>query len=297
VAAFVIGAYSMGVHSRSRTATLAVATGAAVVVSVVFGSGIVPVPSALLPFLLLIPAWLIGNAVRIPTLQAEAMRERALRIEREHEAAKAAAVAAERARIARELHDVVAHSVGVMVVQSGAARQVIRQEPEAAQESMLAVEASGRQALTELRRLLDLLGEEQERAELQPQPGVGQLGALVARMTAAGQPVELLVEGAPRPLPPGLDLTVYRVVQEALTNALKYARGARTQVLLRYEDGSLELHVLDDGVPDRPPEAAGTGRGLVGMRQRVAMYGGELQAGLRPQRGYAVRARPPVEPA
>jgi signal transduction histidine kinase len=159
---------------------------------------------------------------------------------------------------------------------------------------MLAVEASGRQALTELRRLLDLLGEDEAPAELQPQPGVDELGPLVERITAAGQPVEMHVEGTPRPLPPGLDLTVYRVVQEALTNAIKYARGARTEVFLSYAETALELQVLDDGpgVPD-----GGTGRGLIGMRQRVAMYGGELEAGLRPGRGYAVRARIPLDAA
>jgi signal transduction histidine kinase len=295
VAAFVTGAYSLGVHARRRAVSIGAVAVAASVIAIVFGQGAVPpISAALLPFLLLPPAWLVGWALRVPRLRAEALHERALRLEREREIATAQAVAGERTRIARELHDVVAHTVSVMVVQAGAARQVLRQSPDAAGESLLLVEASGRDALRELRHLLELLGEDGAEAALSPQPGAAQLGALVERMVAAGQPVELHVSGEPQALPAGLDLAVYRIAQEALTNALKYARGARTEVRLDYAPGELRLEVLDEGgTPPPVPESAG--RGLVGMRQRVAMYGGELHAGLRPGRGFAVRARLPLE--
>jgi signal transduction histidine kinase len=296
VAAFVVGAYSLGGHARRRAFSVGAVAIAASVVAVVFGQGVVPpIPAAALPFLLLLPAWLLGWALRVQRLRAEALHERALRLEREREIATARAVASERTRIAHELHDVVAHTVSVMVVQAGAARQVLRQSPDAAGESLLSVEASGRDALRELRHLLVLLGEDAGEPVLSPQPGAAQLGALIERMVAAGQPVELRVTGEPRALPAGLDLAVYRVAQEALTNALKYARGARTEVRLDYGVGELCLEVLDEGEASPTPGVAeGGGRGLVGMRQRVAMYGGELQAGLRPGRGFAVRARLPL---
>jgi len=298
-AALAVGAYSLGAHSRSRALSLAAAAVAASLIAIaivpgqVQGHGISPV---VLPFVLLLLAWLVGGAIRVPTVRAEAMRERALRLEREREIAMAGAAAAERSRIARELHDVVAHSVSVMVVQAGAARQVLLKTPEAAGESLLAVEASGREAMRELRHLLQLLAGEPVEPSLAPQPGAGQIASLVERLVAAGQPVELWITGIPRPLPPGLDLTVFRIVQEALTNALKHAPGARTEVTLEYGDRELRLDVLDEGPHVAAPEG-GTGRGLLGMRERVAIYGGSLEAGLRPGSGFAVRVRLPMEPA
>lgn len=293
IAACMVGAYSVGVQSRQRwISLLAVFVAAALVALELHRGQVPPLPPALLPFILLVPSWLVGGAIRVPVLRAEAMRERALRLESEREAVVAGAAAAERARIARELHDVVAHSVSVMVVQAGAARQVLPRSPEAASESLLAVEASGREALSELRHLLELLSEDGGEPSLAPQPGVDQLDALVERMTAAGQPVELRMTGTRRRLSPGLDLIVYRIVQEALTNALKYAAGARTQVLLAYGEQDLSVEVFDEG--ERPPAANGAGRGLLGMRQRVAVYGGEFEAGPRSLRGFSVRARLPL---
>jgi signal transduction histidine kinase len=294
VAAFVIGGYSLGVHARRRALSLLAVAVAALILAIVFGHGdLPPIPAALLPFTLLLPAWLLGWALRVPRLRAGAMHERALRLEREREIATSQAVSAERTRIARELHDVVAHTVSVMVVQAGAARQLLRRSPDSADESLLSVEASGRDALRELRHLLELLGEDGGEPSLTPQPGAAQIGALVDRMVAAGQPVELRMSGEARPLPTGLDLAVYRIVQEALTNALKYARGARTDVLVDYGSDELRLEVVDEG--DGAPAPDGTGRGLIGMRQRVEMYGGQLQAGPRPGRGFAVRARLPLD--
>ena len=301
IAALAVGAYSLGAHSRRRALSLAATAAAASVIAIAIvlehGQGHAPpISPVLVPFVLLLPAWLVGGAIRVPTVRAEAMRERALRLEREREIAMAGAAAAERSRIARELHDVVAHSVSVMVVQAGAARQVLPKTPEAAGESLLAVEASGREALRELRHLLQLLTDGPREPSLAPQPGAGQIGSLVERLVAAGQPVELWITGIPRPLPPGLDLTIFRIVQEALTNALKHAPGARTEVTLEYGDRELRLDVLDEGPSVAAPEG-GTGRGLLGMRERVAIYGGSLEAGRRPGRGFAVRVRLPMEPA
>ncbi len=229
--------------------------------------------------------------------------ERLRRAEAEHEAQTRRAVEAERARIASELHDVVTHNVSVMVVQAGAARSVLASSPDEAREALLAVEASGRTAMGELRHLLGLLapagGDE---AVLVPQPGVSQVRALVDRVRAAGLDVELSVTGT-RDLPPGVDLAAYRVVQEALTNVIKHAGAARAAVALEYRPDDLLITVTDDGRP--APEPSGSwgspgssgpnGRGLIGLRERIALYGGELDAGPRPGGGWRVRARIPLE--
>jgi len=206
------------------------------------------------------------------------------------------ALADERQRIARELHDVVAHSVSVMVVQTGAARTLLTRAPDQAAEALLAVERSGREALGELRALLGLLTQADAEPALAPQPGLGQLDRLVERVGEAGLPIELHVDGTPRALPPGLDLTAYRILQEALTNALKYAGGARTTVTVEFGERELRLEVLDAGV-QKPNGQAGAGRGLLGMHERVAVYGGHLETGQRPEGGFAVRARLPLQSA
>ena len=198
--------------------------------------------------------------------------------------------------MARELHDVVAHGVSVMLIQSGAARQVVYTSPDRAEEALLTVEATGREAMAELRRLLGILNEEGEATGLAPQPGVDQLAALVERVRDAGLPTELAIDGAPRPLPASLDVTVYRIVQEALTNALRYARRAATLVRVSYEPDQLRLEILDDGPTVSADVAEGSGRGLVGMEQRAALVGGRLEAGPRLGGGYAVRAWLPLEP-
>ncbi|NUT37767.1 MAG: sensor histidine kinase [Hamadaea sp.] len=229
-------------------------------------------------------------------------------------AAVGAAVSAERDRIARELHDIVSHNVSLMIIQAGAARQVVGGAPQDATDALLAVESSGREAMTELRALLGLLrpgGDGDD--DLTPQPGMSRLDELVDRVAFAGLPVELRVEGEPRPLPPGIDLTAYRVIQEALTNALKHAPGARAEVHVRYTDRHLRLEVLNTGPsvlteseppypalspapqPQPPPEPAeDQGRGLLGLRERVAAFGGSLDARRRLGGGFRVRARIPL---
>jgi len=229
-------------------------------------------------------------------LQTEALRERSQQLERERELSTRLARADERQRIARELHDVVAHSVSVMVVQAGAARTLVGRDSERAATALLAVEASGRQALGELRHLLGLLTDADAEPTLAPQPGLDQLGPLIERVNQSGLSVDLGIDGMRRPLSPGLDLTAYRIVQEALTNALKYARGARTQVHVDFGEKELRVEVVDGGGTSLDG-VSGAGRGLLGMRERVAIYDGELEAGPRPEGGFAVRARLPLDMA
>jgi signal transduction histidine kinase len=217
---------------------------------------------------------------------------RAELLELEHEAA----LRAERARIARELHDVVTHSVSVMVLQTGAARQIMSHDAERSRAMLASVEGSGRAALDELRRLLDLLSDADEGAPLAPQPGVTEIPSLIDQVRHAGLAVDLRVEGEPRAISNGVALAAYRIVQEALTNVLKHAGGASTSVVLRWGSRELELEILDLGAEhgpdghDSPP-----GRGLTGMRERAAMYGGTLDAHHKPDGGYAVRARIPLQ--
>jgi signal transduction histidine kinase len=289
VCSIMVAAYSVGAYCRYRLASLGALVATAVVIDVVFHGGLPPIPDTAGPFVALIPLWLVGNAMRTRQLRIDASEERAIRLERENELSTRAALAEERARIARELHDVVAHSVSVMVVQAGAARQVLPTSPEEARQALLAVESTGRDAMTELRGLLDVLGDDGGMA-LAPQPGMEQVDRLVQRVRDAGLPVELHVEGARRPLPVGVDLAAYRIVQEALTNALKFSGLAPTTVVLDYRAEELKLEVLDEGSAVAPSERAEAGRGLAGMRDRVAVYGGSLEAGPRPVRGYAVRA-------
>jgi signal transduction histidine kinase len=219
------------------------------------------------------------------------------RIVREREVATREAVTAERAAIARELHDVVAHHMSVMVVQAGAARAVGERDPAATAEALRQIEASGRTGLAEMRRLLEVLKAEEDGDGRAPQPGLARLTELLDAMRASGLPVEAVVEGTPRVLSPGVDLSAYRIVQEALTNSLRHAGGASARVVVRYEPHALELEIADDG-PGSPedPEASG-GHGLIGMRERVQLFGGELETGPRPGGGFLVVARLPSEPA
>jgi signal transduction histidine kinase len=220
------------------------------------------------------------------------LHERAERAERERETAARVAVAEERARIARELHDVVAHSVSVMVLQTGAVRRLLDEHQTREREALGAVERTGREALAEMRRLLGVLRAPDEQAELAPQPGLSELPALVARTEAAGLPVALRVEGEPSALPLGIDLSAYRIVQEALTNTLKHAGPAHAEVAIRYERDSIDIEIADDG--RRAPTDNGGGHGLVGMRERATLYGGELTAEAREGGGFVVHARLPV---
>ena len=239
-------------------------------------------------------AWVAGRGIRSRQARADDFEAQVVRVEREREAKAREAVADERARIARELHDVVSHSVGVIVIQAQAAQQLEVGE-EAVARSLRAIESSGQQALVEMRRLLGLLRREDEELALAPQPSLRYLDHLAATVREAGLPVDLRVEGEVAALPPGVDVSAYRIVQEALTNALKHAGPARARVLVRYGAGEVELEISDDG----PGPAVGNGdggHGLVGMRERVSVYGGELESGGLPEGGYAVRVRLPFAP-
>ena len=236
---------------------------------------------------------LIAYALQQRAKRAAELEERASRLERELEERAHAEVLAERTRIARDLHDLVAHSVSLMTVQAGAARLLLPADPARARESLRSVEETGREALADLRRLFGIVRSEEGDSALTPQPGLARLDALVEQSRTAGLPVEVAIEGKRRMLPPGVDLTAYRIVQEALTNALKHAGPARAQVTIRYGREVLDLEITDDGRCTRNGE--GTGHGLVGMRERVALYGGEFEAGPRRRDGYAVHARLPIE--
>jgi signal transduction histidine kinase len=236
--------------------------------------------------------WLAGFALSSKLVQAREAEERATRLEQERAEEARRAVDEERQRIARELHDVVAHSVSVMTVQAGGVRRLLRPEQEREREALLQIEETGRQALAEMRRLLGILRQPTEQPTLKPQPGMGSLGDLIKQVREAGLPVEYRIQGDPIPLPPGVDLSAYRIVQEALTNALKHAGPARAKVAVRYGPDALELEIENDGAGNG--QGDGTGHGQVGMRERVALYGGKLESGPRAGGGYAVRARLPV---
>jgi signal transduction histidine kinase len=300
-------AYSAIVYSPYRRLALLCVATAAVIVTAAFPSTAPHVPERLTALLVLLPTAAVATAMRTWRQRAGDSAERLHRAQAEHEAQTRRAVEAERARIASELHDVVTHNVSVMVVQAGAARRVLDSSPGLATEALLAVEASGRTAMTELRYLLGLLAPAgpddhapgEQDAVLVPQPGLGQVGALVDRVRAAGLPAELITDGA-RVLPPGVDLAAYRVVQEALTNVIKHGGGAGAVIRLVYGERELVITVTDDGAPARPAgygaRGAG-GRGLIGLRERLGLYGGELDAGPRPGGGWRVRAVIPLEPA
>ena len=242
-------------------------------------------------------AWVVGDNMRTRRAYLAELEARAARLERERENKADRAVIEERARIARELHDVIAHNVSVMVVQAAAGEDVFDEDPGKARESLAAVASTGRAALTELRRLLGVIRAEDDRGDtaFAPQPGLERIDELIGQVREAGLPVELSVLGEARPLPEGVGLCAYRIVQEALTNTLKHAHASTAQVHLRYVADALELQVLDDGRGTTSLNGEIAGQGLIGMRERVALFGGELTAEPRSGRGYEIRARLPLE--
>ncbi|OQD53153.1 two-component sensor histidine kinase [Streptomyces phaeoluteigriseus] len=289
----VVAAYSAAVYSPHRLRALA---------GVLMGAGLIAafseenfpyVTPAVVPFLLLAGVGLGANATHV-------WKQRVHALEVRQEAATRLALDSERARIARELHDIVTHNVSVMVIQAGAARKVMDAAPDRAREALLAVEAGGRTALSELRQVMGLLTPSDEDpgiganaepgADLAPQPDLSQVPALVGRVRATGVLVELTVTGTPVPLPAGVGLTAYRVVQEALTNTVKHAAGATVRVVLEHTPDALHVVVTDTGGTASPSAGTGTGRGLTGLRERVSLHGGTLRADGRPTGGYRVDA-------
>jgi signal transduction histidine kinase len=241
-------------------------------------------------------AWFAGRALATRAEQTRILRARVAEAEQARAETAQRAAAEERARIASELHDVVAHSVSVMVVQSSGVRRLLKEDQHRERDALLSVEQIGRQALTEMRRMLGVMrtGEEAP-ASLTPQPGLQHLDHLIAQVVEAGLPVTLRVEGERPQLPPGVDLSAYRIVQEGLTNALKHAPGSRAEVIIRFDDNKVNLEIADDGTEVAVED--GLGHGLVGMRERVALYGGTLEAGPREGGGYVLRAELPLEVA
>ena len=225
--------------------------------------------------------------------QAARLQDLAVQLELEREEKAQSAVVEERTRIAREMHDVVAHSVSVMVVQSQAAQRLLEGEHSAARQALSSIETTGRQALTEMRRLLGTLRRTDAELTLAPQPSLRRLEDLIEQVREAGLPVELRVEGEASSLPPGVDLSAYRIVQEALTNILKHAGPSRAEVVIHYRDDEVEVEVTDDGAGNG--KGGGSKQGLIGMRERVALYGGVLESGKRAGGGYVVRALLPLE--
>ena len=238
--------------------------------------------------------WFLGFAVRQRGDQAAAAEERATRAERDRQASARIAVAEERARIARELHDVVAHAVSVMVLHTGAVRHRLPDDFPDEKEALRGVEETGRRALSEMRHLLGALRPDGEGAELSPQPGMAGLDRLLQEVREAGLPVRLEVHGEPVPLPGPIDLAVYRIAQEGLTNVLKHARASHADVSIRYAPRMLQVEVRDDG--DGPQPSDGLGHGLVGIRERVKIYDGKLAAGPGPDGGFVLSARLPLDP-
>lgn len=292
--------YTLAAHvDRPRSLHVGLVVGLVLLVVMVTGVVVddedLPAVAVVANSVIFATAWTIGDSVRNRSAYLAEVEARAERAEREQEIAAQQAVQEERVRIARELHDVVAHSVSVMVVQAGAGRRVLDRNPEQAAEALAVVESTGRNALDELRRLLGVLRHEDGAPTVVPQPTAGDLNALVEQWRDAGMDVDLEAEDEPSELPAGVGLTVYRIVQEALTNVMKHAGPARVHVSVRYDD-DVHIEVTDDGRGGRPHDAdvPSSGQGLIGMRERVELFGGTLSIGPRPGGGYRVRATIPV---
>jgi signal transduction histidine kinase len=291
------GAFLVALYASRREAIAGLAWGFVAVLLVARDSGGVAdgVVSFLFTSALLAVAWGIGFALRERHRRVDVAEERALRAEREHEVASRIAVAEERARIARELHDVVAHSVSVMVLRAGAVRHKLPPGFAEGERGLRDVEQAGRDALAEMRQLLDALRTDDDTAELAPQAGVANLPALVKGITRAGLPTEIQIDGAPVPLPPGIDRTAYRIVQEGLTNALKHARARHAHVQLSFTPFELEIEISDDGAGLQRND--GLGHGLIGIRERVKIYEGQMETLPGPAGGFVLRASLPLRPA
>jgi len=294
--ATVLAVYGLG----RRAGTRAAVTGMAIVGALVLAIDVPRLQDGA-PAEEILPAWFFlagtfgfGRWMRGRGRESEALRERAAALERDRRRATREAVAEEQARIARELHDLVAHALAVIVVQAQAAGRVVGTDPAQARQALTAIEAVGREGLVELRRLLDVLDPVAPAGDAS-RPGLAQLEELANRVRGAGLPVDVVVTGSPRNLPPGLDLSAYRIVQEALTNTLKHAGPASSTVTVRYLPEAVEVEVTDDGTATgRAPYDGRVGRGLIGMRERTALYGGTLVAEHEGASGFRVRATFPL---
>jgi signal transduction histidine kinase len=292
--ALLLVVYALGRYAGPRASAIALAALALLVLAVDIprlqdGD---PIDEVLPGWFILAGTWGLGRWTARRRREVVELATRAEVLARDQEESARAAVALERARIARELHDLVAHALAVVVLQAQAAQRVLDTDRSAARQALLAVERTGREGLTELRRMLDILVVDVPPEDLDPAPGLGQLDALADRVRQAGVPVTVSVVGEPRPLPAAVDLSAYRIVQEALTNVLKHAEHATAAVGIRYRSDEVELSVHDDGAGNGAGRVAsdGAGRGLINMRERAHLFGGRFEAGARPQGGFAVTA-------
>jgi signal transduction histidine kinase len=294
LAGSLVALYTVAAHlGRPRSIHAAVATALALPILRMGGTGPGNIELAAV-YAAFAAAWLLGDNMRTRRAYLREVEERAARLEREREENVRRAAAEEQARIARELHDIIAHNVSVMTVQAAAAGDAFESQPGRVREALGSIESTGREALTELRRLLgsDQLGD--DAGSFAPQPRLDRLDDLIEQIRATGLEVELTVEGSPRDLPPGIDLSAYRIVQEALTNTLKHAQASKASVRVHYRAGMVEVEVVDNGLGGTVDAALG-GRGVIGMRERTALVGGELRAGRATGGGFRVHARLPLE--
>jgi signal transduction histidine kinase len=304
VIAFLIAVYSVAAHRPLARSAIGGVAAVIAFTALIFSY---PVDVNLVEYTtniaLLVGVWWLGRGLRLRRAYLAELEDRAQRLERVREGDARTARVEERARIARELHDVVAHHVSVMTVQAGAARRILDRDPDSAREAMSTIEGLGRTALSEMRRIVGVLRTERDPEhtgrELAPQPGLHDIGGLIDRVRETGLMVQLWIEGEPRTLSPGVDLAVYRLVQEALTNTLKHAGPqARAWVRIQYAGQGVNVEIEDDGrgaAAGLPGNGDSSGHGLVGMRERVALYGGELRIGPRSGGGFEVRARFPMD--
>lgn len=297
--AALVAFYSIGAHGGPSRALLAAASGGTVIVVldlVRVAEGRLAIADQIFGWLLFAAAWVLGRALHRRQRQVAALTDRTAQLERERAEQARRAVAEERARIARELHDIISHSISVVTLQTQAVRHRLAPEQKRERDDLRAVETTARQAMAEMRRLFGVLRAQGEPPSLAPQPGLAELERLIEHTRAAGVPTELLVEGEPVALPPGVDLAAYRIVQEALSNTRRHAGPARATVAIRYGERQLELEIRDNGAGRNGDLGVG-GYGLVGMAERVRLYGGTLETDNRPAGGFRVQARLPFREA
>jgi signal transduction histidine kinase len=291
--AYVFAIYAAGRHTSGRSAQAAfVAVIAGIPLAAIEPGQPFSISDSMFIAVAFAGPFAAGRAMRHRHARERHLEGRTVELALERDVKAREAVTQERVRIARELHDVVAHAISVIVLQARGGRRRLPAGAGETREALDAIEAAGEQALAEMRRLLGMLRENDESLALAPQPSLSRIDELVASMRSTGLPVDLTIEGEPVELPPGVDVSAYRIVQEALTNALKHAGPARARVILRYSPDDLELEILDDGGGNG--HGGGSGQGLHGIRERVAVYGGQLESGARPEGGYALRARLPL---